>query len=49
MNPDKEVTLKPREVIPIEVRYAPKHRMPNYDLDIQLNIKDNESRSMLQV
>lgn len=44
LTPDKEVTLKPREVVPVEVRYTPKNRMPNFDLDIMLNIKDNESR-----
>jgi hydrocephalus-inducing protein len=43
------VTLKPREVIPIEIRYAPKNRMPNFDLDVLLTIKDNESRSLIQV
>lgn len=32
--PDKEMTLKPKETIPIEVRYNPKNRMPNFNLDI---------------
>jgi len=41
------VTLKPREVIPIEIRYTPKNRMPNFDLDVLLTIKDNESRSLI--
>lgn len=49
ITPDKEITLKPREVLPLEVRYAPKNRMPNYDLDVLLNIKDNESRHLIQV
>lgn len=49
LTPDKEVTLKPREVIPVEIRYAPKNRMPNFDLDVMLNIKDNESRQLIQV
>ena len=44
LTPDKEVTLKPREVVPVEVRYTPKNRMQYFDLDIMLNIKDNESR-----
>ena len=44
VTPDKEVTLKPREVIPVEVRYNPKNRMPNFDHEVLLCIKDNESR-----
>jgi hypothetical protein len=38
------MTLKPRETAPIEVRYNPKNRMPNFNLEILLNIKDNESK-----
>ena len=34
--PDGEVTLKPREVMPVEVRFNPKARLPNFNLDIQL-------------
>jgi hydrocephalus-inducing protein len=49
LTPDKEVTLKPREVVPIEIRYAPKQRMPPFDIDLMLNIKDNESRQLIQV
>ena len=49
INPDKEVTLKPREVLPVEIRYNPKNRMPNFDLDVLLTIKDNESRHLIQV
>ena len=47
LTPDKEITLKPREIVPVEIRYAPKNRMPNFDLDILLNIKDNESRQLI--
>lgn len=43
------MTLKPRETVPIEVRYNPKNRMPNFNMDIMLNIKDNESKQLLQV
>lgn len=43
-NPDKEITLKPREQMPIEVRYNPKNRMPNFNLAIMVDIKGNEFR-----
>lgn len=49
LTPDKEVTLRPREVVPVEIRYTPKNRMPNFDLEVMLNIKDNESRQLIQV
>ena len=26
--PEKEITLKPKQIMPIEVRYHPKNRMP---------------------
>lgn len=48
-NPDKEMTLKPREQIPIEVRYNPKNRMPNFNLAIMVDIKGNEFRQLLNV
>ena len=41
------MTLKPREVVPVEIRYTPKNRMPNFDLEVMLNIKDNESRQLI--
>lgn len=47
VTPDKEVTLKPREVIPVEIRYTPKNRMPNFDHEVLLSIKDNESRQLI--
>lgn len=47
--PDKELTLKPRETMPIEVRYNPKNRMPNFNMDIMLSIKDNESKQLLHL
>ena len=47
--PDKELTLKPRETVPIEVRYNPKNRMPNFNMEIMCNIKDNESKQLLHV
>lgn len=45
--PDQEMTLKPREQVPIEIRYNPKARMPNFNLEIMQNIKDNESKQLL--
>jgi len=38
------MTLKPREQVPVEVRYNPKNRMPNFNLAIMLNIIGNEFR-----
>ena len=34
--PDKELTLKPREVVPVEIRYNPKQRMPYFNLELLL-------------
>lgn len=43
------MALKPRESVPIEIRYNPKNRMPNFNLEVLLNIKDNESKQLLQL
>ena len=43
------MTLKPREQAPIEIRYNPKNRMPNFNLEILCNIKDNESKQLIQI
>lgn len=43
------MTLKPREQVPVEVRYNPKNRMPNFNLAIMLNIIGNEFRQLLNV
>lgn len=34
--PDNERTLKPKETLPIEIRYNPKNRMPQFNLDLVL-------------
>jgi len=34
--PDKEMTLKPKEVVNIELRYNPKIRMQMFNLDLLL-------------
>ena len=45
--PDEEKTLKPKEVMNVEVRYNPKVRMPTFNLDLVLQIKDNEAKSLV--
>jgi hydrocephalus-inducing protein len=47
--PDGEVTLKPREVLPVEVRFHPKTRLPNFHLDILLEVEPNEPRKMMSL
>lgn len=47
MSPDLEKTLKPKEVMNIEVRYNPKNRMPMFNLDLVLQIKDNEAKTLV--
>lgn len=47
--PEQECTLKPREQMPIEIRYSPKQRMPNFNLELLQSIKDNESKQLLQI
>ena len=47
--PDKEKTLKPREVLPIEIRYNPKVRMPPFTVDLMLQIKENEAKKLVAI
>lgn len=47
--PDGEVTLKPREVLPLEVRFNPKTRLPNFNLDILLDVAPNEPRKLMSL
>ena len=35
---DREMTLKPKETLPIEVKFRPKVRLPNFEHDIMLHI-----------
>ena len=49
LQPDKEVTLKARDTLNVEVRFNPKIRMPNFWHDILLQVKDNESRKMFTI
>jgi len=47
--PDGEMTLKPREVLPLEVRFNPKARLPNFNLDIMLEVEPNEPRKLMSL
>ena len=49
INPSEEVTLKPRKILPIEVRFNPNCRMPNFSHNILLDIKGNETRKLFTV
>lgn len=41
--------MRPREVLPIEIRYNPKARMPEFNLDLLLQLKDNEAKQLLYI
>lgn len=41
--------MKPREVLPVEVRFHPKTRLPNFHLDILLEVEPNEPRKMMSL
>lgn len=45
----EQITIKPKEVLPIEVRFNPKTRMPNFTHDIGLHIEGAESRKLFTV
>lgn len=47
--PDGEVTLKPREVLPVELRFNPKARLPNFQLDVLLSVEPNEPRKLISL
>ena len=49
LTPSDEVTLKPKKVLPIEVRFKPMNRMPNFSHDILVDIKGNETRKLFTV
>jgi hydrocephalus-inducing protein len=49
ITPSEEITLKPKKVLPIEVRFNPKARMPDFTHDILLDIKGNEARKLFTV
>jgi len=47
--PDGEVTLKPREVLPIEVRFNPKIRLQPFNLELLMEVEPNEPRKLLSL
>jgi hydrocephalus-inducing protein len=47
--PDGEVTLKPREVLPIEVRFNPKIRLQPFNLELLVVVEPNEPRKLLSL
>jgi hydrocephalus-inducing protein len=49
VTPSEEVVLKPKKVLPIEIRFKPDSRMPNFSHDILLDIKGNETRKLFTV
>jgi hydrocephalus-inducing protein len=45
-----EVVLKPKEVLPLEVRFKPKTRMPDFEHDIMIDVEGvEEKRKLLSV
>lgn len=48
-NPDQEMTLKPKEVVGIEIRFNPKTRLQSFNLDLLLQIKDNEAKKLIEI
>jgi len=48
-SPSGDVTLKPREVLPIEIRFNPKVRLPNFNHDLQLQVAGNEPRKLISL
>lgn len=48
ITPDnKEITLKPKETFPIEVKFKPKVRLPNFEQEIMINIDGVEDPKKL--
>lgn len=43
------MTLKPREVLPVEVRFHPKARLPPFNLDVLLAVEPNEPRKLISL
>lgn len=49
ITPSEESVLKPNKVLPVEVRFNPSTRMPDFAHDILLDIKGNETRKLFTV
>jgi hypothetical protein len=41
--------LKPKEILPVEVRFNPKSRMQNFDLELMVEVEPNEPRKLLAI
>lgn len=44
---ERDITLKPKETFPIEVKFRPKARLPNFEQDIMINIDGFEEPKKL--
>ena len=49
LTPERELSIRSKEQIPIEIRYNPKSRMPAFKHDIMLLVKDNEARRLISL
>lgn len=49
ISPTDEIVLKSKKVLPIEIKFNPKGRMPDFSHDILLDIKGNETRKLFTV
>lgn len=48
-SPDGEVTLKPREIKQVELRFNPKARLPNFNHELLLEVEANEPRKLISL
>ena len=46
---DKEWSLKPKEILPIEIRFKPLERLAGFRRDLMLQIKGSETRKLLSI
>lgn len=46
-NDKNEITLKPKETLPIEIKFKPKIRLPNFEQDIMIHIDGIEEARKL--
>jgi len=44
---EKDITLKPKESFPIEVKFRPKVRLPNFEQDVMIQIEGQEDSKKL--
>jgi hypothetical protein len=48
-SPDQEVTLKPKAIQNVEIRFNPKQRLPNFNLGMLLVVEPNEPRQLISL